>query len=162
MVSPGLPRILLLEGANLNLLGRRERHLYGSETAEEIHKRLREHARGRAELEFFQSNHEGALVDRIQAVLDRKPVEGMILNLGAYTHTSIAIRDALLAVPVPFIEVHLSNLYRREEYRRFSYVSDLALGVIIGLGPLGYLLALDALLEHLSRKEKKTGERKKR
>lgn len=149
MPRPFLPRILLLEGPNLNLLGRRELHIYGAETAEKIHQSLRKYARQRAELEFFQSNHEGALVDRIQAVLDTKPVEGMIINLGALTHTSIALRDALLAVPVPFIEVHLSNIYRREEYRRFSYISDIALGMIVGLGPRGYHLALDALLEHL-------------
>lgn len=147
---PPLPRILLLEGPNLNLLGRRERHLYGNESAEEIRKELKEYARGRAELEFFQSNHEGELIDRIQALLDQHPAEGMIINLGAYTHTSIALRDALLAVPIPFIEVHLSNLYRREEYRRLSYISDIALGVIVGLGPLGYRLALDGLLHHLA------------
>jgi 3-dehydroquinate dehydratase-2 len=144
-------RILLINGPNLNLLGRREPGLYGERTLADIEDRLRAQAAGRdAELETFQSNAEHELVDRVQA-LSQRPADFLILNPGAFTHTSIALRDALLAVAVPFIEVHLSNVHAREPFRRHSYFSDIAAGSIVGLGPQGYELALAAALERLDR-----------
>ncbi|RMH51948.1 MAG: type II 3-dehydroquinate dehydratase [Zetaproteobacteria bacterium] len=141
--------ILVLHGPNLNLLGRREPERYGSETLAQIDGRLAALADelGVA-LTSFQSNSETALVDRIQQC----EADGIIINPAAYTHTSVAIRDALLAVARPFIEVHLSNIHRREPFRRRSYLSDVALGVICGLGGEGYLLALRAMHAHLTRR----------
>ncbi len=135
--------VLILNGPNLNMLGSREPDLYGVETLEDI--RAQCAARGKElglAVDFRQSNTEGELVDWIQQT---EGISGMILNAGAYTHTSIAILDALRAASVPIIEVHLSNIFRREEYRRHSYVSEAADGVICGFGGHGYLLALDAL-----------------
>ena len=144
-------RILLLNGPNLNLLGRREPGYYGDVTLAAIEERLQAQAAGRkAELESFQSNAEHELVDRVQALASR-PVDFLILNPGAFTHTSIALRDALLAVAVPFIEVHLSNVHAREPFRRHSYFSDIAAGSIVGLGAQGYELALAAALDRLDR-----------
>jgi 3-dehydroquinate dehydratase-2 len=144
-------RILLINGPNLNLLGRREPGWYGATTLAAIEERLKEVAARRgASLESFQSNAEHELVDRVQA-LAAKPVDFVILNPGAFTHTSIALRDALLAVSAQFIEVHLSNVHAREPFRRHSYFSDIAAGSIVGLGAQGYELALTAALDRLDR-----------
>ncbi len=143
-----VPRVLLLNGPNLNLLGLREPGLYGGATLEGIETDLRRLAvELGVELECFQSNHEGALVDRIQAVRGR--AEGLLINAGAYTHTSIALRDALLAVALPFVELHLSNVHSREGFRHHSFLADKALGVICGFGPTSYRLALRGLVAHL-------------
>ena len=148
-------RILLINGPNLNLLGSREPDLYGRDTLAAIEERLKTQAAGRAAvLESFQSNAEHELVDRVQA-LRLQPVDFVILNPGAFTHTSIALRDALLAVAVPFIEVHLSNVHAREPFRKHSYFSDIAAGSIVGLGAQGYELALTAALERLDRPQGK-------
>lgn len=142
-------RILLINGPNLNLLGRREPGWYGDVTLPVIESRLKALAGRRdAVLEAFQSNAEHELVNRIQA-LATAPVDFAIVNPGAFTHTSIALRDALLAVAVPFIEVHLSNVHAREPFRRHSYFSDIAAGSIVGLGAQGYELALLAALDRL-------------
>jgi 3-dehydroquinate dehydratase II len=142
-------RILLLNGPNLNLLGRREPGWYGDVSLPAIESRLAALAgRRSATLEAFQSNAEHELVGRVQA-LATAPVDFVIVNPGAFTHTSIALRDALLAVAVPFIEVHLSNVHAREPFRRHSYFSDIAAGSIVGLGAQGYELALLAALERL-------------
>jgi 3-dehydroquinate dehydratase-2 len=143
-------QILVLHGPNLNLLGSREPQVYGTTTLEQLNASLTEHAATRgAALSAFQSNHEGALIDRVQAArLDG--TRFIIINPGAYTHTSVALRDALAGVALPFIEVHLSNVHRREPFRHHSYFSDIAEGVIVGLGVLGYQLAVDAAVERLS------------
>lgn len=143
-------QILVLHGPNLNLLGVREPQVYGATTLEQIDTALSQRAALRgATLSAFQSNHEGALIDRVHAA--RLDGTGFIvINPGAYTHTSVALRDALAGVAIPFIEVHLSNVHRREPFRHHSYFSDLAEGVIVGLGVLGYQLALDAALERLN------------
>jgi 3-dehydroquinate dehydratase-2 len=142
-------RILLINGPNLNLLGRREPGWYGDVTLPAIEERLKAQAAKRgATLESFQSNAEHELVDRVQA-LASAPADYAIVNPGAFTHTSIALRDALLAVAVPFIEVHLSNVNAREPFRRHSYFSDIAAGSIVGLGAQGYELALKAALDRL-------------
>jgi 3-dehydroquinate dehydratase-2 len=135
---------LILNGPNLNLLGLREPEIYGRETLDDLRAACEEAARGLGlAIDFRQTNSEGELVDWIQGA--RKGFGGIILNAGAYTHTSIAILDALRALAVPVIEVHLSNVYRRESFRHVSYVSQAATGVIAGLGSHGYLLALQAL-----------------
>ncbi len=140
-------RILVLNGPNLNLLGTREPEVYGSRTLSDIEIELASLAQQRqATLSFFQSNHEGALVDRIQAARG-EGVEFIIINAGALTHTSIALRDALAGVAIPFIEVHLSNIYRRESFRHLSYLSDLAVGLVAGLGTAGYRFALQYALD---------------
>ncbi len=149
-----MARLLLLNGPNLNLLGRREPHLYGSTTLADIEASAAAAATAAGhQLETFQTNSEAALVERIQQAAGH--TDFILLNPGALTHTSIALRDALLAVAIPFIEVHLSNVYAREEFRRHSYVSDVAVGVIAGLGALGYQLALRAACEHLVRSPSK-------
>ncbi|MBF0163126.1 MAG: type II 3-dehydroquinate dehydratase [Magnetococcales bacterium] len=136
-------RFLVLNGPNLNMLGLREPGIYGALTLADIERACRGKAASLGvEIEFYQSNHEGELVTRIQAALGG--VDWIIINPAAYTHTSVAIRDALLAVNVPVIEVHLSNIHRREPFRHHSYVSDIAEGVIAGLGADGYLFALEA------------------
>ena len=142
--------ILVLHGPNLNLLGSREPDVYGALTLREIDAQLHVAAQKRGvEVECRQSNHEGALVDWIQG--GAASVAGILINPAALTHTSVALRDALLAVKLPVVEVHLSNIYRREPFRQHSYISDIALGVISGFGVQSYLLGLDALLTHLSR-----------
>lgn len=136
-------RILLLNGPNLNMLGRREPHIYGASTLPEIVSQLQLSAQSlQVELSHLQSNSEGELVTAIQDAFEKQ--DFIIINPGAYTHTSIAIRDALLSVAIPFIEVHLSNVHAREEFRRHSYLSDIATGVICGLGAAGYRFALEA------------------
>ncbi|MEO7560072.1 MAG: type II 3-dehydroquinate dehydratase [Nitrosospira sp.] len=134
--------ILVLHGPNLNLLGMREPEVYGSETLDEINEGLLNLGeKAGIKLVAFQSNAEGELVDRIQRAISEE-VDFIIINPAAYTHTSIALRDALAATRLPFIEVHLSNIFARESFRKESYFSDLALGVISGLGAKGYELAL--------------------
>ncbi|MEW6165530.1 MAG: type II 3-dehydroquinate dehydratase [Pseudomonadota bacterium] len=139
-------RILVLHGPNLNLLGTREPEVYGRTTLADIHTMMeaRAHADG-VQIESFQSNSEGGLIDRVQAA-GAEGIEFIIINPGGYTHTSVALRDALAAVSIPFIEVHLSNIHAREAFRHHSYFSDLAVGTICGLGAQGYALALEAAL----------------
>jgi 3-dehydroquinate dehydratase-2 len=144
-----MPKILVLNGPNLNLLGRREPEIYGSETLEEIGTRLQQTAQAASvSLEFRQFNAEHEMIERIHAAMD-DGTGYIIINPAAFTHTSVALRDALLGVGVPFIEVHLSNVHQREEFRRHSYLSDVAAGVIAGLGSIGYDLALQAVLSKL-------------
>ena len=146
-----MPKILVLNGPNLNLLGTREPGVYGSTTLAEINQQLQAIAvASGVELVTFQSNAEGELVDRVQAA---KPegVGMIVINPGAYTHTSIALRDAFAAVAIPFIEVHLSNVHAREPFRQHSYLSDVAVGVITGLGADGYHFALEAAIRRLKR-----------
>jgi 3-dehydroquinate dehydratase-2 len=142
-------RILVLHGPNLNLLGTREPQIYGAATLSDINRSLarRAEAAGIA-LEAFQSNHEGALIECIHAAREQG-IRAIIINPAAFTHTSVALRDALAAVAIPFVEVHLSNVHAREPFRHHSYFSDLAIGVICGLGHQGYLLALEYLLNTL-------------
>jgi 3-dehydroquinate dehydratase II len=136
--------LLLVNGPNLNLLGTREPKLYGSKSLAQIETDLISEAeRLGHRLQTYQSNHEGELVDRVQKARS-DGVAFILLNPGGYTHTSVALRDALLATAIPFIEIHLSNVHAREPFRRHSYFSDIARGVIVGLGPLGYRLALQA------------------
>lgn len=145
---PAPVNILVLHGPNLNLLGEREPEQYGSTTLDTINKKLAERAAAAGvALSVYQTNIEGELVNRIQQAR-HDAVDFIIINPAAFTHTSVALRDALAAVRIPFIEVHLSNVYRREEFRRHSYVTDLAAGVISGLGAKGYELALDYALQH--------------
>jgi 3-dehydroquinate dehydratase-2 len=140
--------ILVISGPNLNLLGTREASIYGRQTLADIERELTQAAdRLKVRVAFFQSNHEGALIDRIQAARP-EGVEFIIINAGAYTHTSVALRDALAAVAIPFVEVHLSNIHRRERFRRTSYLADQALGSIVGLGAAGYRLALEFAAAH--------------
>jgi len=143
-------RVLVLHGPNLNLLGRREPAVYGATTLAEIDAALaRRAADAGVQLSSFQSNHEGALVDRVQAARE-DGTAFILINPAAFTHTSVALRDALAAVAIPFVEVHLSNVHRREAFRQHSYFSDLAEGVILGLGATGYRLALEFALERLA------------
>ena len=139
-------RILILNGPNLNLLGTRVPAIYGGRTLAQIEAELSDVARKySADVAFFQSNHEGALIDRIH-VARTDGTSFLIVNAGAFTHTSIALRDALAAVALPFIEVHLSNVHRREEFRHRSLLADLAVGTIVGLGAAGYRYALEYAL----------------
>ncbi|MCX2861318.1 type II 3-dehydroquinate dehydratase [Paucibacter sp. PLA-PC-4] len=150
-------QILVLHGPNLNLLGSREPGVYGSRTLAQIDADLAEIAtEAGVKLESFQSNHEGALVDRIQAA-GRDGCRFIIINPAAYTHTSVAMRDALAAVAVPFVEVHLSNIHKREPFRHHSFFSALADGVICGLGAQGYQLALQYVLTALKSKSEGAG-----
>jgi 3-dehydroquinate dehydratase-2 len=146
-IIPMLKHILVLHGPNLNLLGQREPEHYGSDTLAVIDRRLTDRARqAGCRLDAYQSNGEGELVDRIQQA-QRDGVDFIIINPAAYTHTSIALRDALAAVRIPFIEVHLSNVFAREKFRHLSYFTDLAVGVISGFGGAGYDLALEYALQ---------------
>lgn len=141
--------ILVLNGPNLNLLGTREPDIYGADTLADIEARLQAAAAENSlSLDFFQSNAEHALVDKLHH--SRGKVDFIIINPAAFTHTSVALRDALSAVAVPFIEVHISNIHAREAFRQHSYLSDIARGVICGLGPQGYELALQAAIRQLN------------
>ncbi len=142
--ASSLPKVLVIHGPNLNLLGRREPEIYGRTTLDEINRGLA--ALGATvglAVETFQSNHEGEIVDRIQQAVST--CDGLIINAAAYTHTSIAIRDALALLEAPIVEVHLSNIHKREEFRRVSLMAGVVTGQIIGLGAPGYRLALQAL-----------------
>ena len=148
--------ILVLHGPNLNLLGTREPGLYGADTLETINARLTEQALAQGHhLQVLQSNAEYELVDRIQDAR-REGVDFILFNPAAFTHTSVALRDALLAVGIPFIEVHLSNVHKREAFRQHSYFSDVAEGVICGLGAIGYELALQAAMQRLAGRQAAT------
>ena len=143
--------ILVIQGPNLNLLGTREPDVYGKTTLEDIHQKLGELAKAQSvDLNTFQSNHEGELIDRIQKA-KQDGVDFIIINPGAFTHTSVALRDVLAGVAIPFTEVHLSNIHQREEFRKHSYLSDIAAGVICGLGAIGYELALQAAITRLKK-----------
>jgi 3-dehydroquinate dehydratase-2 len=137
-----------MHGPNLNLLGQREPGVYGSATLEDINRLLETEAQAlQVKLSALQSNHEGVLVDAIQAARDEH--SGLLINAGAYTHTSVAIRDAIAGVNIPTVEVHLSNIYRREPFRHHSYIAAIAIGQISGFGPHSYRLGLQALVHHL-------------
>jgi 3-dehydroquinate dehydratase II len=141
-------RITVLNGPNLNLLGQREPEVYGRTTLAQIEAMVREAGRGHGvEINWFQTNHEGALVDAVQAL--KGTADGALINAAALTHSSLALRDALLAVEVPFVELHLSNIFAREPERRQSMIADLALGMVTGFGAQSYLLALQALVGRL-------------
>jgi 3-dehydroquinate dehydratase-2 len=143
-------KLLVLHGPNLNLLGEREPAVYGTATLAEIDARLARRARQLgAELETFQSNHEGALIDRLQRA--RRECHGAIVNPGGLTHTSVALRDAVGGLDLPVIEVHLSNVHQREPFRRHSYLADVVVAQVSGLGPRGYELALESLAERLEK-----------
>ena len=141
-------RICVLNGPNLNLLGQREPELYGRTSLAEIEAMVREAARRHGvEIDWFQTNHEGELVDAVQRLKWR--ADGALINAAALTHTSLGLRDALLAVQVPFVELHLSNIFSREPARHHSMIADLAIGMVTGFGPQSYLLALEALVGRL-------------
>jgi 3-dehydroquinate dehydratase-2 len=145
-----MTRLLVLHGPNLNLLGTREPGVYGNMTLQQIDAALADRAKqAGVELATFQSNHEGELVDRIHAA-HAEQVEFILINPAAYTHTSVAIRDALKGVDIPFVEIHLSNVHRRESFRHHSYFSDVAEGVVCGFGWKGYLFALEFALDRLA------------
>ena len=143
------PSVLVIQGPNLNLLGSREPQVYGHTTLSDIHQGLETQAKDAGILlSTYQSNHEGELIDCIQKA-KQDGIDFIIINPGGFTHTSVALRDALAGVAIPFIEVHLSNSHQREEFRKHSYLSDIAKGVICGLGPIGYALALQAASQQL-------------
>jgi len=142
-------KIAVIQGPNLNMLGIREQHIYGPMTLDQVHEQMKGSAsQNGIELEFFQSNLEGEIIDKIQECLGT--VDGIIINPAAYTHTSIAIRDALAAVSLPTVEVHISNLYKREEFRQTSITAASATGIIAGFGPFGYHMGLIALTQVLN------------
>ncbi|HSX19720.1 MAG TPA: type II 3-dehydroquinate dehydratase [Gammaproteobacteria bacterium] len=146
-----MQQVLVLHGPNLNLLGTREPEIYGSMTLGQLNDTLiTQGLNSGVQVECRQSNAENELIDSVQQAATNK-VQFLILNAGGYTHTSIALRDSLLATQVPFIEVHISNTYNREDFRARSYLSDIAQGVIVGLGPLGYELALNAAIKYLNK-----------
>jgi 3-dehydroquinate dehydratase-2 len=144
--GPGRPlRVLVLHGPNLNLLGRREPHIYGTATLDQINQALQRTAQEMGiEVDVFQSNHEGDLIDRIHEAIGR--VDGILINAGAYSHTSYALRDAIAATAIPTVEVHLSNIYAREEFRRHSVLAPVCVGQICGFGVHSYLLGLQAII----------------
>ena len=140
--------ILVLNGPNLNMLGKREPEVYGFQTLESINQALEKIADALGvSLTFFQSNHEGALVDKVQSALNL--YQGILINPGGYTHTSVAIRDALAAVAIPTVEVHLSNIHKREAFRHHSYIAPVAVGQISGVGADSYRLGLEGFVQHL-------------
>jgi 3-dehydroquinate dehydratase II len=144
--------VLVLHGPNLNLLGQREPEIYGSQTLNGINSGLMAQAKAlEIEIECFQSNHEGALIDRIHHAMGN--CDGILINPGGYTHTSVALRDALSGVAIPVVEVHLSNIHRREEFRHHSYIAPIAVGQISGFGPDSYRLGLEALVSYLRSKK---------
>jgi len=139
-------KIVVIQGPNLNMLGVREQHIYGPMKLEEIHQQMKNFAeQNGVEIEFFQSNLEGEIVDRIQECMG--DADGIIINPAAYSHTSIAIRDAISAVEIPTIEVHLSNIHAREEFRKHSITAEVCAGVIAGMGPFGYHLAMIGIIQ---------------
>ncbi|CAD7287819.1 3-dehydroquinate dehydratase [Campylobacter majalis] len=139
-------KVMVIQGPNLNMLGLREPNVYGSMRLQDIHQQMKVVAdQYGAEIEFFQSNFEGEIVDKIQECLGE--VDGIIINAAAYTHTSVAIRDAISAINLPTIEVHISNVYRREEFRQKSLIAPVCAGVIVGFGPVGYHLAMIGMLQ---------------
>ena len=145
-------RIAVLNGPNLNLLGVREPELYGSDSLEDIESAVRDRARSEGvEILWHQTNHEGEFVDLVQGLHGN--AAGALVNAAGFTHTSLAIRDAFLAVRVPFVEVHLSNIFAREPERRHSLLADIAVGIVSGFGSLGYLLAFDAMVAHVKSRE---------
>lgn len=151
MSSPGTNahKILVIHGPNLNLLGQREPEVYGTQTLADIDASIEAAAKELGvEVETFQSNHEGALIDRIQEAMG--VASGILINPGGFTHTSVALRDALVGVSLPIVEVHLSNVFARESFRHESFVSAIALGIISGLGADGYRFGLEALVRHIS------------
>lgn len=151
--TQSLFNILVLHGPNLNLLGRREPGLYGSVTLGEINRLLEQEGQKlQAKVSALQSNHEGVLVDAIHDALDQ--YQGILINAGAYTHTSVALRDALTAVAIPTVEVHLSNIYQREAFRHHSFIAPIAIGQISGFGAESYRLGLQALIHHLIKNSK--------
>ena len=149
------PKILVLHGPNLNLLGRRDPETYGHMTLETINRALQEAAVGRANLRILHSNSEGALIDALHAAMDW--AAGVLINPGGYTHTSVALRDAIAGIGRPAVEVHLSNIYAREEFRHTSLIAPMCIGQITGFGWRSYLLGLEALLGHLESQVKKQG-----
>ena len=141
--------ILLINGPNLNLLGIREPEIYGNKTLNDIEQDLIKVAKGKSiNLECFQSNHEGEIVDKIQSSVST--IHGILINAGAFTHTSISIRDALIGSKIPFVELHISNIFSREEFRKESFLTDKAIGIISGFGITSYFLALEGIIEFLS------------
>ena len=144
--------ILLINGPNLNLLGTREPEIYGNKKLKDIEKDLSKIAKEKKiNLECFQSNHEGEIVDKVQ--YSTKNTQGIIINAGAFTHTSIAIRDALIGSKLPFVELHISNIFSREEFRKESFLTDKAIGIISGFGIIGYFLAFDGIIDYLKSKK---------
>ena len=141
-----MKKIAILNGPNLDRLGKREPEIYGSTTLADLETQMRAEFGGTTQLEFFQSNHEGALIDKIAALTDAK-FDGLVLNGGAFTHTSVALRDALLGSKLPTVEVHISNIYKREDFRHLSYTAPACLAVISGLGLEGYYAAVRFLLK---------------
>ncbi|EAK9945696.1 type II 3-dehydroquinate dehydratase [Campylobacter lari] len=139
-------KVMVIQGPNINMLGVRETHIYGNMKMEDIHGQMKQAAKqANVEIEFFQSNFEGELVDKIQECLGS--VDGVIINAAAYAHTSIAIRDAIAAINMPVIEVHISNTYRREEFRQKSMIAPVCAGSVVGFGPFGYHMALMGLFQ---------------
>ncbi len=144
--------ILLINGPNLNLLGTREPEIYGNKSLNDIEQNLIKVARDKnINLECFQSNHEGEIVDKIQGSITT--IQGILINAGAFTHTSISIRDALIGSKIPFVELHISNIFSREDFRKESFLTDKAIGIISGFGISSYSLALEGIIEYLSIKD---------
>ena len=144
--------ILLINGPNLNLLGTREPEIYGIKTLNDIEKDLTKVSLNKTvKLECFQSNHEGEIVDKIHDSVNR--IQGILINAGAFTHTSISIRDALIGSKIPFVELHISNIFSREDFRKESFLTDKAIGIISGFGIYSYSLALEGIIEYLSSKD---------
>ena len=144
--------ILLINGPNLNLLGTREPEIYGNKTLNDIENDLTKNAKDKSiNLECFQSNHEGEIVDKIHSSVNN--IQGILINAGAFTHTSISIRDALIGAKIPFVELHISNIFSREDFRKESFLTDKAVGIISGFGISSYSLALDGIIEYLNSKD---------
>ena len=142
--------ILLINGPNLNLLGTREPEIYGNQTLDQIEKELIQIAKQKQfKLECYQSNHEGKIIDKIQTSIGN--VNGILMNAGALTHTSVALRDALLGSNIPFIELHISNIFNREDFRKESFLTDKAIGIISGFGVYSYFLSLEAIINYLKK-----------
>jgi len=145
-------KILIIHGPNLNMLGKREPDIYGSTTLGDINKQIEKEAKPlKLKVQYFQSNSEGEIVTKIQNSLGN--IDGIVINPAAYTHTSVAIRDAILSTNIPTVEVHISNIYKREKFRQHSYISAVAVGVISGFGIYSYILGLRAILSHLKSKK---------